>query len=48
MSNYDKKINTYKKFSDYDHNKIKKLVSIKQTLEDKHNKSKDKSVELSR
>ena len=43
MSGYQKRIQSYKKFSVYDNKKIEELVKIKQNLNEKHNKNKDKS-----
>ena len=44
MSNYNKRIQSYKKFSAYDSNKIEELITIKKSLNEKHNKNKDKSA----
>ena len=48
MSNYTKRIQSYKKFSVFDNKKIEELVNLKQTLSHKHNQGKEKSTELSR
>ena len=48
MSNYTKRIQSYKKFSNFDNKKIEELVNLKQTLSSKHDKDKEKSTELSR